>query len=191
MKFPIRGPLENGSRRPLGCSGNHSIDGQYMPIGSLAAGLMIGNILRGSPHDPIIPHGTDSANNGGKQMKEIPHGCPSCGALPCDWVNTPTIEQSSIVQNEAEIVRLTKERDDAIENSCHDSVGDEWGHFLCPYKKQLATARNEAYAAGASQMRERAALACDVEAPGWHYVTGNPCVRLGKAIRALPLEESK
>ena len=33
-------------------------------------------------------------------MKEIPHGCPSCGALPCDWAQTPTIENSSIVQNE-------------------------------------------------------------------------------------------
>jgi hypothetical protein len=74
-----------------------------------------------------------------------------------------------------EIQRLTKERDDARSRKADD--------FNETYK--------EGFADGASQMRERAALACDVEAPGWHEVTGNPCVRLGKTIRALPLEESK
>jgi len=39
---------------------------------------------------------------------------------------------------------------------------------------------------------EAAAKLCDAEAPGWHEVTGNPCERLAKRIRALsPAPASK
>lgn len=111
------------------------------------------------------------------QMKEIPHGCPSCGALPCDWVNTPTIEQSSIVQNEAEIVRLTKERDDALAE-------------VEETRKSVEPSFNAGFHLGTAQMREKAVGAIETCLPDAPTSQQNDLmVYLARAIRALPLEE--
>ena len=63
--------------------------------------------------------------------RELPNGCPACGALPCDWVNDPlhsgTLEPSSVAEQKAvdEILSHLERCCGAISHEVCEVEGDD------------------------------------------------------------------
>ena len=77
---------------------------------------------------------------------------------------------------------FNRETQDTVIKRCNEIM-----HEAAARITALEASERTAFQRGAEKMREMATEVCLVEAPTWHEFTGNPCERLAKAIRALPI----
>lgn len=62
-------------------------------------------------------------------MRELPEGCPACGALPCDWANDP--HSAAYVRR---IEALTEALEKIREGSIARPLGKHWRADCAPSK---------------------------------------------------------